>query len=148
MQTKFRPTIPRCRGSQRLYNIISHSLSLFLSFQYCCFSRSLRPHPGHVNLTSTSDFKYTCVKIHFVGLVTTKVAKIEEQTYVLNQQLVLLGHANNSTEYVLEEGKYNWPFQFTIPFQHLPSSGKVNKTAGFSVYSNSSAIHLPPSRLF
>ncbi|GJJ79163.1 hypothetical protein EMPS_11522 [Entomortierella parvispora] len=79
---------------------------------------------GHVHLTTTSDFKYTCVKILFVGIVTTKVAKIEESTYVLNQQLVLLGHANNATEFILEEGKYSWPFQFTVPFQQLPSSGK------------------------
>ncbi|KAG0056167.1 Arrestin domain-containing protein 3 [Gryganskiella cystojenkinii] len=79
---------------------------------------------GHVHLNTTSDLKYTCVKIHLVGLVTTKLAKIEEQTYVLNQQLVLLGHANNATEFVLSEGKYSWPFQFTLPMQHLPSSGK------------------------
>jgi len=79
------------------------------------------------------------------------VAKIEEQTYVLNQQLALLGHANNATEFVLEEGKYSWPFQFTIPFLHLPSSGKVNKTAGlwpsFSDFLLC-LIHPPSIRLF
>jgi hypothetical protein len=105
-------------------SLVSYS-HLFLSTLFFSLRPSCRTNIGHVHLNTSSDLKYTCVKIHFIGLVTTKVAKIEEQTYVLNQQLVLLGHANNSTEFVLEEGKYSWPFHFTIPMQHLPSSGKV-----------------------
>ena len=80
---------------------------------------------GHVNLLLSSSMKYTCLRIHFTGLVTTKVAKTEEQVYVLKQQVVLLGQANNATEHSLEKGQHSWPFQFTIPLQHLPSSGKV-----------------------
>jgi hypothetical protein len=55
------------------------------------------------------------------------VAKTEEQVYVLKQQVVLLGQANNATEHSLEKGQHSWPFQFTIPLQHMPSSGKVKK---------------------
>ncbi|KAG0215712.1 hypothetical protein BGX33_000942 [Mortierella sp. NVP41] len=79
---------------------------------------------GHVNLLLSSSMKYTCMRVHFTGLVTTKVAKTEEQVYVLKQQVVLLGNANNATEYSLEKGQHTWPFQFTIPLQHMPSSGK------------------------
>jgi hypothetical protein len=63
--------------------------------------------------------------IQFVGTVKTKVAKAEEQIYVLNMQSVLLGNPNNTDELVIGEGKHSWPFQFTIPQHHVPSSGKV-----------------------
>lgn len=43
---------------------------------------------------------------------------------MLKQQVVLLGQANNATEHSLEKGQHSWPFQFTIPLQHMPSSGK------------------------
>ncbi|KAK5808689.1 hypothetical protein F5H01DRAFT_350271 [Linnemannia elongata] len=79
---------------------------------------------GHVNLLLSSSMKYTSLRVHFTGLVTTKVGKTEEQVYVLKQQVVLLGQANNATEYSLEKGQHSWPFQFTIPLQHMPSSGK------------------------
>ncbi|KAK3834964.1 MAG: hypothetical protein J3R72DRAFT_477637 [Linnemannia gamsii] len=84
---------------------------------------------GHVNLLLSSSMKYTCLRIHFQGIVTTKVAKTEEQVYVLKQQVVLLGNANNATEYSLEKGQHSWPFQFTIPLQHIPSSGKYKHGA-------------------
>ncbi|KAG0287124.1 hypothetical protein BGZ96_008905 [Linnemannia gamsii] len=79
---------------------------------------------GHVNLLLSSSLKYTSLRVHFTGLVTTKVSKTEEQVYVLKQQVVILGQANNATEYTLEKGQHSWPFQFTIPLQHMPSSGK------------------------
>ncbi|KAG0377762.1 hypothetical protein BGX24_005503 [Mortierella sp. AD032] len=84
---------------------------------------------GHVNLLLSSSMKYTCLRIHFQGIVNTKVAKTEEQVYVLKQQVVLLGNANNATEYSLEKGQHSWPFQFTIPLQHIPSSGKYKHGA-------------------
>ncbi|KAI1318197.1 Arrestin domain-containing protein 3 [Mortierella claussenii] len=79
---------------------------------------------GNVHLTTTANLKYTCVRIHLIGLVTTKVAKAEEQVYVMNHQVVLIGSATNAIEYMLEEGKHSWPFQFSLPLQHIPSSGK------------------------
>ncbi|KAF9924333.1 hypothetical protein FBU30_005671 [Linnemannia zychae] len=79
---------------------------------------------GHVNLLLSSSMKYTCLRVQFTGLVTTKVAKTEEQVYVLKQQVVLLGQANNAKDHTLEKGLHSWPFQFTIPLQHIPSSGK------------------------
>ncbi|KAF9586287.1 hypothetical protein BGW38_007418 [Lunasporangiospora selenospora] len=79
---------------------------------------------GHVHLHTTSAIKYTCIKIRFIGHISTKIAKAEEGIYVQNQQVVLIGNANNTAESQLEEGKYSWPFEFTFPLQHLPSSGK------------------------
>ncbi|CAO3568557.1 unnamed protein product [Mortierella alpina] len=79
---------------------------------------------GHVNLITTASVKCSCVKIQFTGIVTTKIAKASEEAYVLNQQVVIFGHANNAAETVLGEGKHSWPFEFTIPLQNLPSSGK------------------------
>ncbi|KAF9290797.1 Arrestin domain-containing protein 2 [Mortierella alpina] len=79
---------------------------------------------GHVNLITTASIKCNCVKIQFTGIVTTKIAKTSEDVYVLNQQVVVFGNANNATETVLGEGKHSWPFEFTIPLQRVPSSGK------------------------
>ncbi|KAF9128032.1 hypothetical protein BGX30_014496 [Mortierella sp. GBA39] len=79
---------------------------------------------GKVNFNTSASLKYTCIKVRFVGLVSTKVAKSIEEVYVLNQQTVLLGNPNNATTSVLDEGKHSWPFHFTVPLQHLPSSGK------------------------
>ncbi|KAF9988762.1 Arrestin domain-containing protein 2 [Mortierella antarctica] len=79
---------------------------------------------GHVNLTTSASVKCSCVKIQFTGIVTVKIAKTSEEAYVLNQQVVVFGNANNATETVLGEGKHSWPFEFTIPLQHVPSSGK------------------------
>ncbi|KAG0062251.1 hypothetical protein BGZ90_003182 [Linnemannia elongata] len=79
---------------------------------------------GKVNFNTSASLRYTCIKVRFVGLVSTKVAKSIEEVYVLNQQTVLLGNPNNATISVLEEGKHSWPFHFTVPLQHLPSSGK------------------------
>ncbi|KAG0276130.1 Arrestin domain-containing protein 2 [Linnemannia exigua] len=79
---------------------------------------------GRVNFNISAGLKYTCIKVRFVGLVSTKVAKTIEEVYVLNQQTVLLGNPNNATTSVLDEGKHSWPFHFTVPLQHLPSSGK------------------------
>ncbi|KAF9920844.1 hypothetical protein FBU30_009205 [Linnemannia zychae] len=62
--------------------------------------------------------------VRFVGLVSTKVAKTMDEVYVINQQTVLLGNPNNATTSTLDEGKYSWPFHFTLPLQHFPSSGK------------------------
>ncbi|KAG0212252.1 hypothetical protein BGX28_006605 [Mortierella sp. GBA30] len=84
---------------------------------------------GLVQLNTTSSIKCTCIKIQFTGNVTTRVAKASEDVYVLNQQVVLLGNANNATEEALEEGKHSWPFEFTIPHQHLPSTGKYRHGA-------------------
>ncbi|KAG0006717.1 hypothetical protein BGZ65_004797 [Modicella reniformis] len=78
---------------------------------------------GHLTF-NTSSIKHTCIKIRFVGLVSTKVAKATEDVYVLNQQVVLLGNPNNAEEFTLPEGKHSWPFTFNIPMQHIPSSGK------------------------
>ncbi|KAF9093393.1 Arrestin domain-containing protein 2 [Mortierella sp. AD031] len=79
---------------------------------------------GKVNFNTSASLKYTCIKVRFVGLVSTKVAKAIEEVYVLNQQTVLLGNPNNATTSVLDEGKHSWPFHFAVPLQHLPSSGK------------------------
>ncbi|KAF9537170.1 hypothetical protein EC957_008700 [Mortierella hygrophila] len=79
---------------------------------------------GKVNFNTSASLRYTCIKVRFVGLVSTKVAKSIEEVYVLNQQTVLLGNPNNATTSVLDEGKHSWPFHFTVPLQHLPSSGK------------------------
>ncbi|KAG0299107.1 Arrestin domain-containing protein 2 [Linnemannia gamsii] len=79
---------------------------------------------GRVTFNTSASLRYTCIKVRFVGLVSTKVAKSIEEVYVLNQQTVLLGNPNNATISVLEEGKHSWPFHFTVPLQHLPSSGK------------------------
>ncbi|KAI8603943.1 hypothetical protein EDD21DRAFT_367710 [Dissophora ornata] len=84
---------------------------------------------GHAHLTTSSSVKYSCIKAQFIGLVSTKLAKTEDQAYILSQQVVLLGNANNESEYVIEEGKYVWPFTFTIPRQHHPSSGKYRHGA-------------------
>ncbi|KAF9953830.1 hypothetical protein BGZ65_004440, partial [Modicella reniformis] len=89
---------------------------------------------GHVHFTTSSSIKYTCLRIQFIGLVTTKIAKAEEQIHVLNQQLVLLGNSDNANEYGINEGKYSWPFQFMIPRHHIPSSGKYRHgTVKYSV---------------
>ncbi|KAF9168324.1 hypothetical protein DFQ26_009543 [Actinomortierella ambigua] len=79
---------------------------------------------GMVTYNPTSNVKYCCVKIRFTGTVETKVSKIQDQVYVINQQSVLLGNANHENEYVLDEGEYSWPFEFTLPMQHIPSAGK------------------------
>ncbi|KAF9134194.1 hypothetical protein BGW39_007808 [Mortierella sp. 14UC] len=79
---------------------------------------------GRVNFNTSASVRYTCIKVRFVGLVSTKVAKTIEEVYVLNQQTVLLGNPNNATTSVLDEGKHSWPFHFAVPLQHLPSSGK------------------------
>ncbi|KAF9139672.1 Arrestin domain-containing protein 2 [Linnemannia schmuckeri] len=79
---------------------------------------------GKVIFNTSASLRYTCIKVRFVGLVSTKVAKSIEEVYVLNQQTVLLGNPNNATISVLDEGKHSWPFHFTVPLQHLPSSGK------------------------
>lgn len=59
-------------------------------------------------------------------MVATKLAKISEEVYVLNQQAVVLGNPNNAEEFTLPEGKHSWPFEFALPMQHIPSSGKVS----------------------
>ncbi|KAF9281769.1 hypothetical protein BGZ68_006440 [Mortierella alpina] len=79
---------------------------------------------GHLTFNTSSSIRYTCVKIRFVGLVSTKVAKTAEEVYVLNQQVVLLGNPNNASDHVLPEGKHSWPFEFKVPLHHIPSSGK------------------------
>ncbi|KAG0243640.1 Arrestin domain-containing protein 3 [Mortierella sp. GBA43] len=79
---------------------------------------------GHLTFNTSSSVKYTCIKIHFVGVVSTKLSKATEEVYVLNQQVVLLGKPTNAEEYTLEEGKHSWPFEFLVPMQHIPSSGK------------------------
>ncbi|KAG0253120.1 hypothetical protein BG011_006532 [Mortierella polycephala] len=79
---------------------------------------------GHLSFNTSSSIKYTCIKIRFVGLVSTKVAKTAEEIYVLNQQTVLFGNPNNTEEAVLPEGKHSWPFEFMVPSHHIPSSGK------------------------
>ncbi|KAF9915985.1 hypothetical protein BX616_004904 [Lobosporangium transversale] len=93
---------------------------------------------GQVLLTTSSSIKYTCLRIHLIGTVTTKVAKVEEQIYVMNQQVVLLGNKDNSAEYLLDEGKHSWAFQFLIPPQHVPSSGKYRH--GVVKYSLNAAL--------
>ncbi|KAF9573243.1 hypothetical protein EC968_008881 [Mortierella alpina] len=79
---------------------------------------------GHLTFNTSSSIRYTCVKVRFVGLVSTKVAKTAEEVYVLNQQVVLLGNPNNASDNVLPEGKHSWPFEFKVPLHHIPSSGK------------------------
>ncbi|KAG0318312.1 hypothetical protein BG000_004278 [Podila horticola] len=79
---------------------------------------------GNLSFNTSSSIKYTCIKIRFVGLVSTKLAKTSEEVYVLNQQAVVLGNPNNAEESVLPEGKHSWPFEFAVPLQHIPSSGK------------------------
>ncbi|ORZ23918.1 hypothetical protein BCR41DRAFT_384983 [Lobosporangium transversale] len=79
---------------------------------------------GHLGFKNSSNLKYTCIKIRFVGLISTKVAKTSEEIYVLNQQVVIHGNANNTEVFVLQQGKHDWPFEFLIPLQHIPSSGK------------------------
>ncbi|KAF9117153.1 hypothetical protein BGX27_000002 [Mortierella sp. AM989] len=79
---------------------------------------------GYLTFNTSTNLKYTCIKIRFHGTVSTKVAKTSEEIYVLNQQVVLLGNPNNTEESVIQEGKYNWPFEFIVPLQHIPSSGK------------------------
>ncbi|KAF9206555.1 hypothetical protein BGZ49_002224 [Haplosporangium sp. Z 27] len=79
---------------------------------------------GHLNFSTNSTIKYTCIKIRFLGIVSTKVSKVSEEVYVLNQQVVLLGNPNNSEESILPEGKHSWPFEFRVPLHHIPSSGK------------------------
>ncbi|KAG0026104.1 hypothetical protein BGZ81_006611 [Podila clonocystis] len=79
---------------------------------------------GNLTFNTSSSIKYTCIKIRFVGLVSTKLAKTSEEVYVLNQQAVVLGNPNNAEESVLPEGKHSWPFEFAVPLQHIPSSGK------------------------
>lgn len=80
---------------------------------------------GHVNFNTSSSLKYTCIKIHFVGLVSTKIAKEKDDIYVLNQQVVLCGNPTNAEDFTLEEGKHSWPFEFVVPMHQIPSSGKV-----------------------
>ncbi|KAG0079699.1 hypothetical protein BGZ92_000932 [Podila epicladia] len=82
---------------------------------------------GQVIFVTSSTVKYTCVKINFIGLVSTKVAKSEDQVYVVNQQVVLQGNANNATEGTIDEGNYTWDFTFAVPLQHIPTSGKTEK---------------------
>ncbi|KAG0022048.1 hypothetical protein BGZ82_011122, partial [Podila clonocystis] len=79
---------------------------------------------GNLTFNTSSSIKYTCIKIRFVGLASTKLAKTSEEVYVLNQQAVVLGNPNNAEESVLPEGKHSWPFEFAVPLQHIPSSGK------------------------
>ncbi|KAG0347799.1 hypothetical protein BG005_011890, partial [Podila minutissima] len=79
---------------------------------------------GNLTFNTSSSIKYTCVKIRFVGLVSSKLVKTSEEVYVLNQQAVVLGNPNNAEESVLPEGKHSWPFEFAVPLQHIPSSGK------------------------
>ncbi|KAF9298686.1 hypothetical protein BGZ74_009272 [Mortierella antarctica] len=79
---------------------------------------------GQVTFATSSAVKYTCVKINFIGLVSTKVAKSEDQVYVFNQQIVLQGNANNATEGTIDEGNHTWDFTFAVPLQHIPTSGK------------------------
>ncbi|KAF9163546.1 Arrestin domain-containing protein 1 [Mortierella sp. AD011] len=79
---------------------------------------------GHLTFNTNSSLKYTCIKIRFVGTVSTKVAKASEEVYVLNQQVALLGNPNNAEEFTLPEGKHSWPFEFLVPLHHIPSSGK------------------------
>lgn len=79
---------------------------------------------GKLTFNTSSSIKYTCIKIRFVGLVATKLAKTSEEVYVLNQQAVVLGNPNNAEEFTLPEGKHSWPFEFSLPLQHIPSSGK------------------------
>ncbi|KAG0221524.1 hypothetical protein BGX31_009763 [Mortierella sp. GBA43] len=89
---------------------------------------------GRIHLATSSRVKYTCLLIQFVGTVKTKVAKAEEQIYVLNLQSVLLGNPDNTDEQVIGEGKHSWPFQFTIPQHHIPSSGKYrHSTVKYSI---------------
>ncbi|KAG0226940.1 hypothetical protein BGW42_003294 [Actinomortierella wolfii] len=82
-----------------------------------------------VTYNATSNLKYCCIKIRFTGTVETKVSKTQDQVYVINQQSVLLGNANHENEYVLNEGEYAWPFEFTLPMQHIPSVGKYRHGA-------------------
>ncbi|KAG0370734.1 hypothetical protein BGZ54_004472 [Gamsiella multidivaricata] len=84
---------------------------------------------GNVTFHTSSSIKYTCIKIRFAGIVSTKVSKTTEDVYVLNQQVVLLGNANNASEFALQKGKYSWPFEFSVPWQHIPSSGKYRHGA-------------------
>ncbi|KAG0324348.1 hypothetical protein BG000_002253 [Podila horticola] len=79
---------------------------------------------GQVTFVTSSAVKYTCVKINFIGTVSTKVAKSEDQVYVFNQQVVLQGNANNATEDTIDEGNHTWAFTFAVPLQHIPTSGK------------------------
>ncbi|KAG0028546.1 hypothetical protein BGZ81_004628 [Podila clonocystis] len=79
---------------------------------------------GQVTFITSSAIKYTSVKINFIGLVSTKVAKSEDQVYIFNQQVVLQGNANNATEDTIDEGNHNWDFTFAVPLQHIPTSGK------------------------
>ncbi|KAG0036779.1 cyclin B1 interacting protein 1, E3 ubiquitin protein ligase [Podila clonocystis] len=79
---------------------------------------------GQVTFVTSSVIKYTCVKINFIGLVSTKVAKSEDQVYIFNQQVVLQGNANNATEDTIDEGNHTWDFTFAVPLQHIPTSGK------------------------
>lgn len=105
-----------------------------------------RPSLGQLTFNTSSSVKYTCIKIRFVGLVATKLAKTSEEVYVLNQQAVVLGNPNNAEEFTLPEGKHSWPFEFALPLQHIPSSGKVSFSwPRFSFVSqhknNNTAIH-------
>ncbi|KAG0053468.1 hypothetical protein BGZ83_001012 [Gryganskiella cystojenkinii] len=79
---------------------------------------------GNVRFDTSASVKYTCVKIRFVGTVATKLAKTTEEVYVLSDQVVLLGNANNASESVLPQGRHCWSFAFDIPLQHIPSTGK------------------------
>ncbi|KAF9353558.1 Arrestin domain-containing protein 1 [Mortierella sp. NVP85] len=79
---------------------------------------------GHVTFNTSSSLKYTCIKIHFVGLISTKIAKEHDDIYVLNQQVVLLGNPTNAEEFTLQDGKHSWPFEFVVPMHQIPSSGK------------------------
>ncbi|CAO3563039.1 unnamed protein product [Mortierella alpina] len=79
---------------------------------------------GHLTFNTSSSIRYTCIKVRFVGLVSTKVAKTTDEVYVLNQQVVLLGNPNNASDHVLPEGRHSWPFEFKVPLHHIPSSGK------------------------
>ncbi|KAF9438243.1 hypothetical protein BGZ76_009074 [Entomortierella beljakovae] len=94
---------------------------------------------GYLNFSTNASLKYTCAKIRFIGVVTTKIAKESGETYVLNEQVVLLGDPTNSEDFVLPEGKHSWPFEFHIPNNYIPSSGKYRH--GQVKYSLSGTIH-------
>ncbi|KFH66492.1 hypothetical protein MVEG_07017 [Podila verticillata NRRL 6337] len=79
---------------------------------------------GQVTFATSSAIEYTCVKINFIGIVSTKVAKSEDQAYVFNHQVVLQGNTNNATKDTIDEGNHTWAFSFAIPLQHIPTSGR------------------------
>ncbi|KAF9426959.1 Arrestin domain-containing protein 3 [Podila epigama] len=79
---------------------------------------------GQVKFVTSSTIKYTSVRINFIGLVSTKVAKAEDVAYIFNQQIVLQGHTNNTVEATIKEGTHFWDFTFTVPSLHIPSTGK------------------------